>query len=68
MTEFVRQNQQIAVGNAKRFLPSTRRQIWLQNQAIRALPYLPWRNLILNLAIKGVREAASAITLPDTPA
>ena len=68
MTGFVRQNQQIAVGNAKRFLPSTRRQAWLQNQTIRALSYLPWKNLILNQATKGVREAANAITLPEMPA
>lgn len=67
MTDFVAQNQQIAVGNAKRFIPTTRRQIWLQNQTIRALPYMPWKNLVLNLATKGVREAADAITLPEAP-
>jgi 2-polyprenyl-6-methoxyphenol hydroxylase-like FAD-dependent oxidoreductase len=67
MTDFVARNQQIALGNAKRFIPATRRQIWLQNQTIRALPYLPWKNLVLNLATRGVREAASAITLPEAP-
>ena len=67
MSGFVEQNQQIALANAKRFTPGTRTQIWLQNQTIKALPYLPWKNLILNLATKGVREAASAITLNDYP-
>jgi 2-polyprenyl-6-methoxyphenol hydroxylase-like FAD-dependent oxidoreductase len=68
MADFVRQNQQIAIGNAERFAPATRRQIWLQNQVIKALPYLPWKNLVLNLATKGVRQAANAITLPARPA
>jgi 2-polyprenyl-6-methoxyphenol hydroxylase-like FAD-dependent oxidoreductase len=67
MSGFVQQNQQIALGNAKRFTPGTRTQIWLQNQTIKALPYMPWKNLVLNLATKGVREAASAITLKDYP-
>ena len=67
MSGFVQQNQQIALENAKRFTPGTRTQIWLQNQTIKALPYLPWKNLVLNLATKGVREAARAITLKDYP-
>ena len=67
MSGFVQQNQQIALGNAKRFIPGTRTRIWLQNQTIKALPYLPWKNLVLNLATKGVREAARAITLKDYP-
>ena len=67
MSGFVQQNQQIALGNAKRFTPGTRTRIWLQNQTIKALPYLPWKNLVLNLATKGVREAARAITLEDYP-
>ena len=53
MNGFVEQNQQIALGNAKRFTPGTRTQIWLQNQTIKALPYMPWKSHILNLATKG---------------
>jgi 2-polyprenyl-6-methoxyphenol hydroxylase-like FAD-dependent oxidoreductase len=64
MQDFAERNQQIAIGNAKRFTPTSRRQIWLQNQGIRALPYLPGKNWILSLATKGVKEAASAIALP----
>jgi hypothetical protein len=52
-------------GNAKRFTPSSRRQIWLQNQGIRALPYMPGKNWVLSLATRGVKEAANAITLPS---
>ncbi len=31
MRDFVARNQQIAIGNTKRFIPQNRRQIWLQN-------------------------------------
>jgi 2-polyprenyl-6-methoxyphenol hydroxylase-like FAD-dependent oxidoreductase len=65
MQDFVERNQQIATGNAKRFTPGNRRQIWLQNQSIRALPYMPGKNWILSLATKGVKKAANAITLPS---
>jgi 2-polyprenyl-6-methoxyphenol hydroxylase-like FAD-dependent oxidoreductase len=65
MQDFVSRNQQIAIGNAKRFIPTSRRAIWLQNQSIRALPYMPGKNWILSLATKGVKEAANAITLPS---
>jgi 2-polyprenyl-6-methoxyphenol hydroxylase-like FAD-dependent oxidoreductase len=65
MQDFAEHNQQIAIGNAKRFTPASRRQIWLQNQGIRALPYMPGKNWILSLATKGVKEAANAITLPS---
>jgi 2-polyprenyl-6-methoxyphenol hydroxylase-like FAD-dependent oxidoreductase len=64
MADFVVRNQEIANGNAKRFTPASRRQIWLQNQGIRALPYMPGKNWVLSLATRGVKEAANAITLP----
>ena len=67
MRDFVVRNQQIATGNAKRFTPTNRRQIWLQNQGIKALPYMPGKNWILSLATRGVKEAANAVALP-TPA
>jgi 2-polyprenyl-6-methoxyphenol hydroxylase-like FAD-dependent oxidoreductase len=68
MQDFVERNQRIATGNAKRFTPTSRRQIWLQNQGIRALPYMPGKNWILSLATRGVKEAANAITLPGQAA
>jgi 2-polyprenyl-6-methoxyphenol hydroxylase-like FAD-dependent oxidoreductase len=65
MQDYVERNQRIATGNAKRFTPASRRQIWLQNQGIRALPYMPGKNWVLSLATKGVEQAANAITLPS---
>ena len=65
MQDFVERNQQMAASNAKRFTPASGRHIWLQNQGIRAPPYMPGKNWVLNLATKGVKEAASAIRLPD---
>jgi 2-polyprenyl-6-methoxyphenol hydroxylase-like FAD-dependent oxidoreductase len=67
MQDFVERNQRIATGNASRFTPGSRRQIWLQNQGIRALPYMPGKNWILSLATRGVKEAANAIMLPGPP-
>jgi 2-polyprenyl-6-methoxyphenol hydroxylase-like FAD-dependent oxidoreductase len=64
MGNFVERSQQIAHGNAKRFTPTSRRAIWLQNQGIRLLPYMPGKNWVLSQATKGVKEAANAITLP----
>jgi 2-polyprenyl-6-methoxyphenol hydroxylase-like FAD-dependent oxidoreductase len=65
LRDFVERNQQIATGNAKRFTPTSRRQIWLQNQGIKAMPYMPGKNWILSQATKGVKEAANAVTLPS---
>ena len=65
LRDFVERNQQIATGNAKRFTPTSRRQIWLQNQGIRAMPYMPGKNWIISQATKGVKEAANAVTLPS---
>ena len=67
MRDFAARNQQIAIGNTKRSIPQTRRQIWLQNQGIRTLPYLPGNKLVLDMATKGVREAANAIALEQSP-
>lgn len=53
MQNFVTGNQQIAVGNASSFVPAIRRQIWLQNQAIKALPYMPGKNFVLRQATQG---------------
>jgi 2-polyprenyl-6-methoxyphenol hydroxylase-like FAD-dependent oxidoreductase len=64
MRDFVERNQQIAMGNADRFTPASRRQIWLQNQSIRALSYMPGKKWVLSLATRGVKEAANAVILP----
>ena len=58
MQDFVARNQQIAIGNTKRFIPTTRLEIWLQNRAIRTLPYLPGKKIVLDMATKGVREGS----------
>jgi hypothetical protein len=35
--------------------------VWLRNQFIRVLPYMPWKGLIAG----GVQKAADAITLKE---
>jgi 2-polyprenyl-6-methoxyphenol hydroxylase-like FAD-dependent oxidoreductase len=63
MRSYVAQGQSLAKGNAIGLIPRSRAQIWFRNQAIRALPYLPWKGMIAG----GVHKAANAITLKDYP-
>jgi 2-polyprenyl-6-methoxyphenol hydroxylase-like FAD-dependent oxidoreductase len=65
LRDFVASNQQIAEGNAKRFAPTSARQIWLQNQGLRLMPYMPGKGMIVKLATRGVKEASNAIELPS---
>jgi 2-polyprenyl-6-methoxyphenol hydroxylase-like FAD-dependent oxidoreductase len=58
---YVAKGQGLAKANATGLIPRSRAQIWLRNQAIRALPHLPWRGL----AGGGVQKAANAIVLKD---
>lgn len=59
LRDYVRKGQRLAKGNAAGLSPRSRSQIWLRNQFIRALPYLPWRRLVAG----GVEKAANAIIL-----
>ena len=64
LRDYVTGCQKLAKGNAIGLIPRSRRQIWLRNQAIRMLPYMPWRNLVAG----GINKAVNAITLRDYPA
>jgi 2-polyprenyl-6-methoxyphenol hydroxylase-like FAD-dependent oxidoreductase len=64
LRDYVTGCQKLAKGNAIGLIPRSRRQIWLRNQAIRMLPYMPWRNLVAG----GVNKAVNAITLREYPA
>jgi 2-polyprenyl-6-methoxyphenol hydroxylase-like FAD-dependent oxidoreductase len=64
LRSYVARGQRLANGNAIGLIPRSRTQIWLRNQTIRALPYLPWKGMIAG----GVQKAANAITLKDYPA
>ena len=61
MREYVKQGQKLAKSNAVWLIPRSRSQIWIRNQFIRALPYMPWKGLVAG----GVQKAANAITLRD---
>jgi 2-polyprenyl-6-methoxyphenol hydroxylase-like FAD-dependent oxidoreductase len=58
---YVSRGQRLAKGNAVGLIPRSRSQIWMRNQFIRMLPYMPWRGLVAG----GVQKAANAITLKD---
>jgi 2-polyprenyl-6-methoxyphenol hydroxylase-like FAD-dependent oxidoreductase len=61
MRDYVTRGQRLAKGNAAGLLPRSRTQMWMRNQFIRALPYMPWKGLVAG----GVQKAANAITLRD---
>ena len=61
LRDYVAKGQQLAKGNAAGLIPRSRSQIWLRNQLIRALPYVPWRSLVAG----GVQKAANAVVLKN---
>ena len=61
LRDLVNHGQRLAKANAAGLLPRSQPQIWLRNQLIRALPYLPWKGMVAG----GVQKAANAITLKD---
>jgi hypothetical protein len=63
MREYVRRGQEQVKGASGFLLPKSRSQVWLRNQAIRMLPYMPLKGLIAG----GVQKAANAIALKDYP-
>nr|WP_042194537.1 FAD-dependent oxidoreductase [Kibdelosporangium sp. MJ126-NF4]CEL21389.1 monooxygenase, FAD-binding [Kibdelosporangium sp. MJ126-NF4]CTQ96044.1 monooxygenase, FAD-binding [Kibdelosporangium sp. MJ126-NF4] len=58
MSEYVRLNQKRPPGSSG-FVPGSRTAIWLRNQFLRLLPYLPGRKRMLG----GIDKSANAITL-----
>jgi 2-polyprenyl-6-methoxyphenol hydroxylase-like FAD-dependent oxidoreductase len=65
MRGFVEQNQRLGPENLKGMVARTRAQVWFQTRMIRMLPYLPWRNLIVDRVAGAIHRAATAITLED---
>jgi 2-polyprenyl-6-methoxyphenol hydroxylase-like FAD-dependent oxidoreductase len=63
LRDYVNQGQKLAKANATGLIPRSRSQIWLRNQAIRVLPYLPWSDMVAG----AVHKAANAISLKDYP-
>jgi 2-polyprenyl-6-methoxyphenol hydroxylase-like FAD-dependent oxidoreductase len=61
LRDYVARGQRLAKGNAAGLIPRSRSRIWVRNQLVRALPYLPWRGAVAG----GVDKAANAIALQD---
>jgi len=61
MRAYVKQNQQQAEGGDRFLVPKSQWQIWLRNQMLRALPYMPWKDLMVKMSAK----TANAITIKD---
>lgn len=67
MRPFVLRNQDIALKLAEGFAPQSTFQVWARNLVMRMLPYMPWSHLVMKLAMRDVRAAAHALTLPEQP-
>ena len=65
MRPFVMRNQDIALKMAGTFAPKNAFEVWSRNLAMRLLPYMPLSNVVMKLAMSGVREAAHALVLPE---
>lgn len=61
MRAYVDLNQRPIPGGTRAFLPQTRFEVWIRNQFMRALPYLPWKGAMVG----GIQKAANAVTLKD---
>ncbi|MEP7287568.1 MAG: FAD-dependent monooxygenase [Chloroflexota bacterium] len=61
MRDYVKQNQKQAEGSDRFLVPHTRAEIWLRNQMFRAMPYMPWGNLINEMTTK----TTNGITIKD---
>jgi 2-polyprenyl-6-methoxyphenol hydroxylase-like FAD-dependent oxidoreductase len=61
MRDYVTRNQALADSGSSALLPATRTGLWLRNQALKLLPLLNRTNL----AGRGARRAANALSLPD---
>jgi hypothetical protein len=64
MRGFVRQNQDLASKIGSGFAPQSSFQVRARRLGMRLMPYLPGSQLVMKLAMRGVREAAGALTLP----
>lgn len=61
MREFVNQCQGLADGGTNWFVPRTRVRLWLSNQMWKALPYTPWKNMMIEVPLK----VGNSISLKD---
>lgn len=67
MRPFARQNQDIALRIARGFAPQTPFQVRLRRVAMQLLPRMPGSQLMMRLAMRGIRNAARALVLPALP-
>ena len=64
MRGYVEQNLTLGQKMAKEMVPESRVQLWLRNQMMRALPYLP-KEVVTKNILEPLQQAANAITLKE---
>lgn len=68
MRGYVLHNQRLGQEFAREMIKAGKISIWFQNQMMRMLPYLPWKDLIMQRILDQIGRAANAIELRDDPA
>ncbi|MFH8403404.1 FAD-dependent monooxygenase [Streptomyces sp. NPDC018019] len=63
MRPYVTENQRMAGGFVAQMLPGTLRAIRFRHLILRALPHMPWKNLVARKLAEDVQRGANAITL-----
>ena len=67
MLPFSRKNQDIALKLARGFAPQTSFQVRLRRAAMKLFPLVPGSQLMMRLAMRGIRDAARELVLPPLP-
>ncbi len=61
MRGYVRECQKQGQEGGVYFVPQSQARIWLRNLMCRTLPYMPWKGLVVKMAM----QAGNAIMLKD---
>jgi len=64
----VRRNQDVSLKIGSGFAPSTSFEVRARRLGMKLLPRLPGSQLVMKLAMRGIREAAWALELPPATA
>ena len=65
LRDFVTRNQNLAPGLLKGMAQRSRFQLRFQQRMLRLIPHLPGTDRILDRVLGPIRDAATAITLPE---
>jgi 2-polyprenyl-6-methoxyphenol hydroxylase-like FAD-dependent oxidoreductase len=65
MREFAMQAQKFAEQGGNWLMPDTSFKMWMRDQSMRSLNYLPWKGLVMKIITEGALKVANSVTLKD---